>query len=231
MRVLKHLDIDYYLINGTLLGLCRDDCLIPWDNDIDICVDFDTVSVSDLIFQLKSIGFEGGVDKKRRPGKPILKFRRNGGRVVEIVFQDTIVASNGRLWVQQKWYKTSDPEIHSMLSKNASLALRICNKVYKRQCFKQLMMKNEESVHIYSPCMLWNRVVFLFLSWLEHKFDLANTFGYSYPAEYSSTKELYIYGGESAKIPSMADKICEIIYGKEWKIPVKSDHWTQFLQD
>lgn len=31
-------DIDYHLEGGTLLGLVRDNCLLPWDHDIDISI-------------------------------------------------------------------------------------------------------------------------------------------------------------------------------------------------
>lgn len=42
---LDHLEsahITYWLCNGTLLGLVRDGCLIPWDNDIDIAISGET---------------------------------------------------------------------------------------------------------------------------------------------------------------------------------------------
>lgn len=38
IRALQNYNIDYWVCNGTLLGLIRDSCLIPWDHDIDIGV-------------------------------------------------------------------------------------------------------------------------------------------------------------------------------------------------
>ena len=36
--ILEKNDIPYWLCQGTLLGIIRDDELIPWDHDIDIAV-------------------------------------------------------------------------------------------------------------------------------------------------------------------------------------------------
>ncbi len=36
LRLLRELNIEHWICNGTLLGLERDGVLIPWDNDIDI---------------------------------------------------------------------------------------------------------------------------------------------------------------------------------------------------
>jgi hypothetical protein len=36
LKVLEQLEIDYWVTNGTLLGLTRDKKLLPWDDDFDI---------------------------------------------------------------------------------------------------------------------------------------------------------------------------------------------------
>ena len=69
------------------------------------------------------------------------------------------------------------------------------------------------------------------INWLELKFSLGGTFGYTYPSKYSDSKIEIAYGREVAVIPKNADRICNAIYGPNWKTPIKSDHWTQFLQD
>lgn len=39
IEMLNSLDIKYFLISGTLLGYCRHNDYIPWDDDIDLMVD------------------------------------------------------------------------------------------------------------------------------------------------------------------------------------------------
>lgn len=56
IEVMKNMDQDYWLCNGTLLGIIRDNRLIPWDVDIDIGV------------------FKNGFDKQ----KTILEFEKHG---------------------------------------------------------------------------------------------------------------------------------------------------------
>jgi phosphorylcholine metabolism protein LicD len=36
IEILKKNRINYWICHGTLLGIIRDDQLLPWDNDIDI---------------------------------------------------------------------------------------------------------------------------------------------------------------------------------------------------
>ena len=38
IKILDEFNIDYFLISGTLLGYCRHNDFIPWDDDIDIMV-------------------------------------------------------------------------------------------------------------------------------------------------------------------------------------------------
>lgn len=38
LKILNNYKIIYWLDGGTLLGCCRDNKIIPWDKDMDICI-------------------------------------------------------------------------------------------------------------------------------------------------------------------------------------------------
>lgn len=52
INILNKLNLDYFLISGTLLGLVRHNDFIPWDDDIDLIVHNDILKYIDLL-QLK----------------------------------------------------------------------------------------------------------------------------------------------------------------------------------
>ena len=55
--ILEDNHIDYWLTDGTLLGVIRENRILPWDSDVDIGVWKSEVSVSDLISLLEKNGF------------------------------------------------------------------------------------------------------------------------------------------------------------------------------
>ena len=73
-------------MHGTLLGLVRDGDLIPWDTDIDLAFEIGSVDVKLIMTEFNRLNFNGGIKRRRRPGLPVLKYSRPGGRVIEISF-------------------------------------------------------------------------------------------------------------------------------------------------
>ena len=55
--ILKINSINYWISNGSLLGIVRENRILPWDNDIDIGVWAHEVSKNDIIEIFKSLGF------------------------------------------------------------------------------------------------------------------------------------------------------------------------------
>lgn len=58
-RILESLGIPYYVCDGTILGIVRDDRLIPHDNDIDVAVASE-VNIEELIAAFSAKGYKVG---------------------------------------------------------------------------------------------------------------------------------------------------------------------------
>jgi phosphorylcholine metabolism protein LicD len=57
-EVFDDCNIDYWLEGGTLLGIRREDRLLPWDNDMDVSLMVDQSSKFTMLYEgLKNIGF------------------------------------------------------------------------------------------------------------------------------------------------------------------------------
>jgi len=57
-KLLNESDIQYWLEGGTLLGIRREDRLLPWDNDVDVSMMIDQQPKLDLLYSLlKKSGF------------------------------------------------------------------------------------------------------------------------------------------------------------------------------
>ena len=84
INILNNNKIQYWLCHGTLLGIIRDNELIPWDHDIDIAV-WDS---NNLKGKLKKIMTENDYKLKEKYliEDDLLTFLKDGGREVDINF-------------------------------------------------------------------------------------------------------------------------------------------------
>ena len=80
--ILEKNDIPYWLCQGTLLGIIRDDELIPWDHDIDIAVWYS----KKLNEKLKTImtSHKYKLKNKYMINEDLITFVKEGGREVDI---------------------------------------------------------------------------------------------------------------------------------------------------
>lgn len=62
--ILNNCEIEYWLEGGTLLGIIRENRLLPWDNDIDLSIMSNQISKSDTLFKsLQNAGFRVRIRK------------------------------------------------------------------------------------------------------------------------------------------------------------------------
>lgn len=72
--VLDQAGVHYMLDAGTLLGVVRENRLLPWDNDMDLCVprtEFD--KLVGVLDQFHALGYKTQVRKHERDDPPMLK--------------------------------------------------------------------------------------------------------------------------------------------------------------
>ena len=55
--ILEALKIDYWVTDGTLLGIVRENRILPWDSDVDLGVWKSEVSTSEIVNIFKVNGF------------------------------------------------------------------------------------------------------------------------------------------------------------------------------
>lgn len=83
INILNENKIKYWICHGTLLGIIRDQQLIPWDHDVDIAVWSKTVSRETIKQIMLSSNF---LLKKKYLEDDSLTFEKRGGRQVDINF-------------------------------------------------------------------------------------------------------------------------------------------------
>jgi len=100
VNILSEYRINYWICHGTLLGIIRDNSLIPWDHDIDIGVLENKTYRIILPTILKNRGFKE-VKKTYLKDDGMLKFIKEGGREVDINFYKI---NNKNKTVYIKWH-------------------------------------------------------------------------------------------------------------------------------
>lgn len=237
IKALNQSGIDYWLINGSMLGLARDKRLIEWDSDIDYAISLskETYSkISDVHELLKSAGFTGGIHRRLRPGKPVLKYKRDGGRSIEFV-----VISHEASVVDLTWYKTERGDGGESLNMVKKLAHSLTSLMGKFPDHELafggicLDMKSPWKSYIRDFAVKLNFDVQARLQYLRTLFGLGETLKYSYVSGSFDGYSVIIDkdSGVLCRVPKHYEKCCESIYGLDWRRPHRSTHWTDYMSE
>jgi len=97
--VLNSIGVRYWLSQGTLLGVTRDNQLIPWDRDIDFTV-FSYDDSPSLRDKLRILFLEAEFKHVKDEAYNI-QFTRSGGRKVDVNFCANYVIDTREYWIQQ----------------------------------------------------------------------------------------------------------------------------------
>ena len=103
IKILNKFKIKYWICHGTLLGIIRDNQLIPWDHDIDIAIWSGSVSKEKIKEIMLSHNFN--LKKKYLLEDDLLTFTKQGGREVDFTFyQITIEKNSNKKLAFVNWY-------------------------------------------------------------------------------------------------------------------------------
>ena len=234
LKILNVNEINYCCTNGTMLGLQRDGDLIPWDRDIDIMINAKSFELSNLIRSMKKKGFTGGFHRKIRPGFPVIKFHRTGGRVIEF----NIPTKNSKDEFCLEWYECEIPDIYKKLNIIQKLTFKFL-KLIGRIPLQETQVGIQPCMHIddnYKKiACVFLKNFFPIISFLDKcirkitKLDFLVGY-YSKNLDPKKTKN-FDYYGINCLIPIESEKACTDLYGSNWNKPIRNKHYTDFFKD
>ena len=198
IQILNEKKISYWVFQGSLLGIIRDNNLIPWDTDIDIAVWIGSITKD----QIKNIMLSYGYKLKMEGGKyDYICFNKEGGKDVDINF---FKLSKNREIVYTEW----DVLNNTILAKIIYKILVVLNKLYQVTDSNVFCYLGKLIRSIFSPLIY-------------------RTGGYSMPAKYLNNFSSYECNNLMIRIPTNYIQVLEYLYGNDWETPKMNYNWEK----
>lgn len=217
VKILNDNNINYWICHGTLLGIIRDNKLLPWDHDIDFAIWEHEYSKEDILkIFTKENGFKQEIvleeinslhfstDNKRvdinfyskNKDKAFIKWAVLPQTLLNKInyFIISFIAGNIEI---AKAVKSSNGKIVSTIKYLMILPLLLLRKILSNSLKEKLLKSSYE------------------------RFDII---GYSYPLNLMDFKEIDFIGIK-IKIPKKPEETLQFTYGDDWKIPKKNYVW------
>jgi len=215
-KILDANSINYWICNGTLLGIIRENRILPWDHDIDIAVWENEISKSKIMELFTNEGFAtepyfGEMD--------CIDFVIDGTRL-DISFYNITndIAS-------VKWLLPARGIVQKIIF--------IVSSVFSTNNFPKYWIKYWplKKIITFIIALLSFTLKVLFPSHLRKKiarkgFNRIGYKGYSYPTKILQPSE-YNYNGNIIYLPAKYEEVLINTYGKDWRIPKKDYIWDQ----
>ena len=206
IRLLNNEKISYWVCHGTLLGLIRDNQLIPWDHDIDIGIFRQDIRKTTIIDLMMSNDY-----KIREQYCDCITFTKGDGRQVDFNFYSLLPKSN-LVYTHQgnipRPRVTSFLDIIAKLKKYKGKSVYIAKLLhYSLNLFQNILMK---------------------LLKKSGKYYLA--VAYTTPENLLTEFDYIQISGVKIRVPSEYESVLEYVYGSDWKIPKKEFFWAADCQ-
>jgi len=212
--------INFWISNGTLLGIIRDNQLIPWDHDIDISV-FEYNSDRNYI---RSIFISSGYIEEIIDSDFNSLHFKGVYRKLDINFyivKDNIATTRWLVPDKNKYVRLKRFLASSWLNKNKDefndISINSIFNLIKIIWLNLLILKK------IIPNFLLDRInTFM----LEVKNNNSHYGGYSYNTNLLKTHNI-TYQGCEIPVPIQSIKVLELTYGRNWKIPKQDFIWYE----
>ena len=225
-QILNDNKINYWLCHGTLLGVIRENRLLPWDLDIDIAIWDDEYSKEDILkLFYKNENFQQTTVLEEMDNLHFLAAEK----MVDINFYHR---DNNKAFI--KW---PAPGMGSILLKMYHFVVTFMNSDFSFRYTTEASTKTAKLIKIILSGVLAPVKVLLPRSAKQNIYnDLANqklyTYvkdrtnytGYSYPLDLMKFKKINFLGVD-VFVPIESEMTLEITYGKGWKVPKKDYIW------
>ena len=213
-NLLKDNNINFWVCHGTLLGIIRENRLLPWDKDIDLAVWDHEISRDHVATIFENEGYKqqfffADVDSLHFHGE---------GKDIDINFfkkTNKIGSWKGAISKEGLFNKLI---IH--------FAHIIHIKVLKNIEFPKTMSKKFLYFLFVALILLVRNLIpnALKIKIKENALTRISYIGYSYPVDLLNFREID-YKGINVQVPIDSEKCLELTYGANWKIPKKNYIW------
>jgi len=207
INILEKNNIPYWLCQGTLLGIIRDNKLIDWDHDIDIAVWYS----KNISKKLKTIMINKYYHLKKQNiiDDSLLTFVKKGGREVDINCYREKKINNLEDIAYVKW----------TVPKN-----NFCKIIDALSLANNYKGKFEFFI---------NRLVFFSFFFVNLKKFLINknlfyrNIGYTLPLTFFKNLKKIKFKNIFITVPEESEKYLTFVYGKNWRVPKKNYNWIK----
>ena len=209
IKILNGHKIKYWICQGTLLGIVRDNQLIPWDHDIDIAVWSGSISKEKMIKIMISNNFTLRSDHLKEM-EDLLTFTKSGGREVDINFYEVILDKNtNKKMAYANWY----------IPKN--FFCKIIEALSMAKSYRGRLKYLIKLFYFFEPLFYKLKV------YLIRKNFFYRSAGYTQPVELLEEFKEVAFHDITLTIPKKYEEYLNYVYGKEWKTTKRKYDWTK----
>jgi len=210
--ILNNNNIDYWLTDGTLLGIIRENRILPWDLDIDI-----------------------GIWKSDTPITNLINlFEKNGFKYIERLPDiNSLHFIHDKYMIDINMYSQNENEVFTKWASNPKgffdrIFVKVVNSFFETQQGNQMLKENNLINYIKKIVGLLGRnlpksTLKKAYAYARKKYDYK---GCVYPIELLKSTKM-IFKGRELIVPIESHEYLALTYGDNWKIPNKDYNWEE----